>query len=92
MRPCLPERLRHKLVRLLTCNDPLEDSSVVIENINAMYNRDRNSIGDTLFTHGGEVHHAYSRLEFSGETVAYDFRGGGGAEKEEARIATSACG
>ena len=76
----LPERLRHKVIRLLNCNEPIEDSSIVIENINAVYNRERNSIGDTLFNHGGdvlvmsdEVHHAYTHLAFSGETISYDF-------------------
>lgn len=79
----LPERLRHKVIRLLNCNDPVEDSSIVIENINAVYNRDRNSIGDTLFNTGqevlvlsDEVHHAYSHLTFSGEAIGYDFQEG----------------
>ena len=79
----LPERLRHKVIRLFTCNDPVEDSSIVIENINAIYNKDLNSIGDTLFSHGGEVlvlsdevHHAYSHLAFSGDGVGYDFSQG----------------
>jgi type III restriction enzyme len=76
----LPERLRHKAIRLLNCNDPIVDSAIVIENINAIYNRDRNSIGDTLFNHSGEVmvlsdevHHAYSHLSFTGDAMRYDF-------------------
>ncbi len=79
----LPERLRHKVIRLLNCNDSICDSSIVIENINAIYNRERNAIGDTLFSHGGEVlvlsdevHHAYSHLKFSGEAIGYDFDDG----------------
>jgi type III restriction enzyme len=79
----LPERMRHKVIRLLTCNDPIHDSSIVIENINAIYNRDRNAISDTLFNHSGEVlvlsdevHHAYTHLKFSGEVVGYDFSEG----------------
>ena len=79
----LPERLRHKVIRLLNCNNPIEDDSIVIENINAIYTRERNSIGDTLFNHDGEVlvlsdevHHAYSHLTFTGDTVGYDFTEG----------------
>jgi type III restriction enzyme len=68
---------------LLTCNDPIEDGSIVIENINAVYNQERNSLGDTLFMHNeellvmsDEVHHAYTHLSFSGDTLAYDFEEG----------------
>ncbi len=78
----LPEALRHKVIRLLTCNDHVEDSSIVIENINAIYARENNSIGD-WFAHSqgdvlvlsDEVHHAYSHLTFSGEVLGYDFEG-----------------
>jgi type III restriction enzyme len=78
----LPDRLRHKVVRLLNCNDFVEDSSIVIENINAIYTRGRNSIGD-WFDHSqgevlvlsDEVHHAYSHLTFTGDAVGYDFDG-----------------
>ena len=89
----LPERLRHKVVRLLTCNDPVEDGSIMIENINAVYTRAVNAIGDTLFSHGGdvlvlsdEVHHAYSHLKFERESVQYDFtegREGRGESRDE---------
>ena len=79
----LPERLRHQVIRLLNCNDSIEDQSIVIENINAIYNRERNSLGDTLFNAGqevlvlsDEVHHAYSHLTFGGEAIAYDFTEG----------------
>jgi len=93
LKPYLPERLRHKVIRLLKCNDVIEDDSIVIENINAIYTKDSNSIGDTLFNHAGEVlvlsdevHHAYSHLTFSGEDVGYDFtagREGRGEDLEE---------
>lgn len=80
----LPKHLRHQVVRLLNCNDPIEDNSIIIENINAIYNQERNSISDTLFNHDGEVlvlsdevHHAYSHLTFTEETVRYDFETGG---------------
>jgi type III restriction enzyme len=83
LKPCLPEQYRHKVIKLLKCNDVIEDDSIVIENINAIYTKDRNSIGDTLFSHSGEVlvlsdevHHAYSHLTFSGEAVGYDFTAG----------------
>ncbi len=83
LKPYLPERYRHKVIKLLKCNDVIEDDSIVIENINAIYNKGDNSIGDTLFNHGGEVlvlsdevHHAYSHLTFSGEAVGYDFTAG----------------
>lgn len=83
LKPYLPERLRHKVIRLLKCNDVIVDDSIVIENINAIYTKDRNSIGDTLFNHdrevlvlSDEVHHAYSHLTFSGDAVGYDFAAG----------------
>lgn len=90
LKPHLPERLRHKVIRLLKCNDVIADDSIVIENINAIYTKDRNSIGDTLFNHHGEalvlsdeVHHAYSHLNFSGEAVGYDFTDVFKGKKEE---------
>lgn len=78
----LPEQLRNRVIRLLTCNDFVEDSSIVIENINAIYARERNSIGD-WFDHSqgevlvlsDEVHHAYSHLDFTHDVVEYDFDG-----------------
>jgi type III restriction enzyme len=83
LKPYLPERLRYKVIRLLKCNDVIVDDSIVIENINAIFTKDRNSIGDTLFNHDGEVlvlsdevHHAYSHLTFSGESVDYNFTAG----------------
>ena len=83
LREKLPERYRSRVVKLLNCNDPIEDSSVVIENINAIYTQENNSIGDTLFAGDGdvlvlsdEVHHAYSHLDFSGDALAFDFEEG----------------
>lgn len=76
----LPEKYRKSVVKLLNANDPIEDQSIVIENINAVWNEVNNSIGDTLFSQGGrilvlsdEVHHAYSHLKFTGGVVGYDF-------------------
>lgn len=83
LKPFLPETLRHNVIKLLNCNDAIEDDSIVIENINAIYRTNDNSIGNTLFSHGGEVlvlsdevHHAYSHLTFTGEAVGYDFSAG----------------
>ncbi len=90
LREKLPERLRNRVVKLLNCNDPIEDGSVVIENINAIYGQENNSIGDTLFAGDGdvlvlsdEVHHAYSHLDFSGDALAFDFKDGEEGKGEE---------
>ncbi|MEE8160464.1 MAG: DEAD/DEAH box helicase family protein, partial [Acidobacteriota bacterium] len=89
----LPAELRYKTFKLLTCNDPIEDGSIVIENINAVYYQERNSLGDTLFLGNDEVlvlsdevHHAYTHLSFSGEAVTYDFdegQEGSGEDRDE---------
>jgi len=83
LREKLPERYRSRVVKLLNSNDPIEDGSVVIENINAIYGQENNSIGDTLFAGEGdvlvlsdEVHHAYSHLDFSGDALSFDFEEG----------------
>lgn len=95
LREKLPEALRNRVVRLLNSNAPIEDSSIVIENINAIYERETNSIGDTLFSGGtdvlvlsDEVHHAYSHLNFSGDALAYDFADGeeGKGEDRDERL------
>lgn len=96
LRQHLPPALRYKAVKLLTCNDPIEDDSIVIENINAVYQRDRNAIGDLLkrqdigelLVLSDEVHHAYSHLDFSGDVVNYDFEEGaeGKGEDREERL------
>jgi len=43
----LPQRYRGKAIHLLTDNDPIEDDSIVIENINAVYTF--GGVTDTLF-------------------------------------------
>ena len=80
LRDKLPARLRHKVIRLLNCNDPIEDGSIIIENITAIYNRERNSIGDTLFQKtdevlvlSDEVHHAYTHLSFGAGGIGYAY-------------------
>jgi len=69
--------------------NPLEDNSIVIENINSIWYRDRNSIGDTLFSQvdevlvlSDEVHHAYSHLKYSGDIISVD-EGGKGEDRDE---------
>lgn len=69
----LPERYRNRRINLLNANDPIEDQSIIIENVNAIWNNESNSIGDTLFNPpntrvlilSDEVHHAYSHLKFN---------------------------
>ena len=66
----LPKEYQDKAIDLLTNNDAIEDGSITIENINAIY-----SVGgilDTLFKGdnevlvlGDEIHHAYSHLNFN---------------------------
>lgn len=66
----LPKEYQGKAIDLLTNNDAIEDGSITIENINAIY-----SVGgilDTLFKGtdevlvlGDEIHHAYSHLNFN---------------------------
>lgn len=81
LRDLLPEKYRHKVIKLLNANDPIEDNSIVIENVNAVWSADSNAIGDTLFARGSrvlvlsdEVHHAYSHLTFDGTRLNYDFK------------------
>lgn len=76
----LPDKYKNVVVNLLNANDPIQDQSIVIENVNAVWSADNNSIGDTLFKKGGrilvlsdEVHHAYSHLKFSEVGMQYDF-------------------
>lgn len=80
LRDLLPDKYRHKVIKLLNANDPIEDNSIVIENVNAVWSADSNAIGDTLFARGNrvlvlsdEVHHAYSHLTFDGTRLNYDF-------------------
>jgi len=73
----LPQKYRGKVVKLLTDNDPVEDDSIVIENINAVYTF--GGITDTLFRNteevlvlGDEIHHAYSHLKYTGNKLVLD--------------------
>jgi type III restriction enzyme len=73
----LPQKHRGKVVQLLTDNDPIEDDSIVIENINAVYTF--GGITDTLFKNTGEVlvlgdeiHHAYSHLKYADTRLVLD--------------------
>jgi len=77
----LPQKYQGKAISLLTDNDPIEDYSIVIENINATWTF--GSIQDTLFSNsddvlvlGDEIHHAYSHLKYTNDTVDLDFEEG----------------
>lgn len=77
LREFLPEKYKSKVIKLLNSNDPIEDDSITIENLNAIFKPENNSIGDTLNPEGkrvlmlsDEVHHAYMHLDFNGD---YDF-------------------
>jgi len=66
----LPKEYQGKAIDLLTNNDAIEDGSITIENINAIYTV--GGIRDTLFKGtdevlvlGDEIHHAYSHLNFN---------------------------
>jgi len=66
----LPKEYQDKPIDLLTNNDAIEDGSITIENINAIYSV--GGIRDTLFKNtdevlvlGDEIHHAYSHLNFN---------------------------
>lgn len=85
----LPQKYRGKVVQLLTDNDPIEDNSIVIENINAIYTF--GGITDTLFKNtkevlvlGDEIHHAYSHLKYADNRLVLDAEEGQ-AGKGEAR-------
>lgn len=73
----LPQKYRGKAINLFTDNDPIEDDTIVIENINAVYTF--GSITDTLFKNtsevlvlGDEIHHAYSHLQYSDNRLVMD--------------------
>jgi type III restriction enzyme len=84
LKPHLPEAVRNRVVKLINSNDPFEPGAILVENINAVYTRENNSLGRDLFTQSAdellvlsdEVHHAYSHLDFSGGRVGYDFEDG----------------
>ncbi len=91
----LPEKYRNIKVEIKNSNEPIEDNCIVIENINAVYGKDRNSIGDTLFSQNDEVlvlsdevHHAYSHLDFSKPILSYNFQEGeeGTGETRDERL------
>lgn len=86
----LPVKYRNIPINLLNDNDPIVDSSIVIENINSIYNKDNNSIGDTLFSQieevlvlSDEVHHAYSHLKYSNNAWILDESEGRGETRDE---------
>lgn len=85
----LPIKYRNIPISLLDENQPIEDNSIVIENINSIWYKDRNSIGDTLFSQvdevlvlSDEVHHAYSHLTYTGDQFALE-EGGRGEDRDE---------
>jgi len=85
----LPLKYRNVPINLLDENQPIVDNSIIIENLNAVFNKDRNSIGDTLFSQTGEVlvlsdevHHAYSHLKYTGDFLSIE-EGGRGERRDE---------
>jgi len=85
----LPLKYRNIPINLLDENQPIVDNSIVIENINSIWYKDRNSIGDTLFSQvdevlvlSDEVHHAYSHLTYTGEQLDLE-EGGRGEDRDE---------
>ncbi len=86
----LPIKYRGKAINLLTDNDPIEDDSIVIENINAVYTF--GGITDTFFKNadevlvlGDEIHHAYSHLKYADNRLVLDKEEGPEGKKSEAR-------
>jgi len=95
----LPDRFRHRVIKLIKRNDPPEDDAIMIENINGIYqyfqDPDQNSIAgffegaDEVLVLSDEVHHAYARLNFTDQGATYDFdslnRGGRQTDAENER-------
>jgi type III restriction enzyme len=86
----LPAKYRGIAIQLLNENDPITDNSIVIENINSIYNKENNSIGQTLFLNydnilvlSDEVHHAYSHLKYGQDSLAVEDAEGKGEERDE---------
>ena len=86
----LPQKYRGKAIDLLKDSDPIEDDSIVIENINAVYTF--GGITDTLFKNtdevlvlGDEIHHAYSHLKYADNRLVLDKEEGLEGKKSEAR-------
>lgn len=88
----LPKGYQGKAIDLLTNNDAIEDGSITIENINAIYSV--GGIRDTLFKGtnevlvlGDEIHHAYSHLNFNATKKALELdqevEAGKGKESED---------
>jgi type III restriction enzyme len=86
----LPPKYRNMPVVLLDETRPAEDYGIFIENVNAIYNKDRNAIGDTLFSQtdevlvlSDEVHHAYTHLTFTETDLLLEAVEGRGEERHE---------
>lgn len=86
----LPPKYRSVPVMLLDETKPAEDYCIIIENINAVYNKDRNAIGDTLFSQtndvlvlSDEVHHAYTHLTFTETDLLLEQKEGTGETRVE---------
>jgi len=86
----LPQKYRNTPVILLDETKPVVDYSIMIENINAIYNKDRNAIGDTLFSQADEilvlsdeVHHAYTHLTFTETDLLLETEEGRGEVRDE---------
>jgi len=86
----LPPKYRNSPVTIIDETKPAEDYSIMIENINAVYNKDVNAIGDTLFSQtdevlvlSDEVHHAYSHLTFTETDLLFTGEGGRGEDRNE---------
>ena len=86
----LPPKYRNIPVTIIDETKPAEDYSIMIENINAVYNKDLNAIGDTLFSRtdevlvlSDEVHHVYSHLTFTETDLLFEGEGGRGEERNE---------
>jgi type III restriction enzyme len=83
LRENLPARFQHRAINLIKRNDPPQDDSIMIENINGVYqyfqDPDLNSIAgffegaEEVLVLSDEVHHAYTRLNFNDEGADYDF-------------------
>ena len=95
----LPSEYRNRTVKLIKRNDPPEDNAIMVENINGIYqyfrDKEHNSIAgffdgaDEVLVLSDEVHHAYSRLNFTSRGADYDFseinRGGRQTDAENER-------
>lgn len=86
----LPKQYQGRAINLLTDNDAIEDDSIVIENINAVFTF--GGIQDTLFRNtdevlvlSDEVHHAYSHLKFNdvSHTIEVEGDANGGRDTDE---------